>query len=66
MEGPQGGCTPAYPRVRCLLEEQGGDEPSRGIIAAFSNSRGEMGEYFDGHHHRVTRGVGQGLYLCRR
>ena len=66
MEGPQGGRTPAHPGVRYLPEEQGRDEPSRGIIAASSHSQGEMGEYFDGLHHRVAHGTGQGLYLCRR
>ena len=24
-----------------------------------------MGVYFDGFHHRVAHGIGQGLYLCR-
>ena len=66
MEGPQGGRTLAHPRVRCLLEEQGRDEPSRRFIAASSHSGGEMGEYFNGLHHRVAHGTGQGLYLCRR
>ena len=66
MEGPQGGRTSAYPRVRYLPEEQGRDEPSRRIIAASSHSGGEMGEYFDGLHQRVAHGVVQGLYLCRR
>ena len=66
MEGPQGGRTPAYQEVRCLPKEQGGGEPSCGIIATSSHSGGEMGEYFDGLHHRVVHGVGQGLYLCRR
>ena len=47
MEGPQGGRTPAYPGVRYLPEEQGGDEPSCRIIAASSHSEGEMGVYFD-------------------
>ena len=66
MEGPQGGRTSAYQGVQCLPEEQGGDEPSRGIIAASSHSGGEMGEYFDGLHHRIAHGTGQGLYFCRR
>ena len=66
MEGPQGGRTLAYPGVRYLLEEQGGNEPSSRIIAASSHSEGEMGVYFDGLHHRVAYGAGQGLYLCRR
>ena len=65
MEGPQGGRTPAHQGVRCLPKEQGGYEPSCGIIAASSHSEGEMGEYFDGLHHRVAHGAGQGLYLCR-
>ena len=65
MEGPQGGRTPAHPGVQCLSEEQGGDEPSRRIIAASSHLGGEMREYFDGLHHRVAHGAGQGLYLCR-
>lgn len=66
MEGPQEGRTPTYPGVRRLLEEQGGDEPSRGFIVAATHSGGEMGEYFDGLHHKVAHGTGQGLYLCRR
>ena len=66
MEGPQGGCNPAYLGVRYLPEEQGGDEPSHRIIAASSHSGGEMGVYFDGIHHRVAHGIGQGLYLFRR
>ena len=66
MEGPQGGRTPAYLGVQYLPEEQGGDEPSRRIIAASSHSRGEMGVYFDGLHHRVANGARQGLYLCCR
>jgi len=63
MEVPQGGHTPACLGVIHLLEEQGGDEPSCRIIAAYSNSGGEMREYFDGLHHRVAHGAGQGLYL---
>ena len=66
MEGPQGGRTPTYPGVQCLSEEQGEDEPSCGFIAASSHFGGEMGEYFDGLHHRVAHGTGQGLYLFRR
>ena len=66
MEGPQGGRTLVYLSVRYLPEEQGGDEPSHRIIAASSHSKGEMGEYFDGLHHRVAHGAGQGLYLCLR
>ena len=66
MEGPQGGRTLTYPGVRHLSEEQGGDEPPREFIAASSHSRGEMGEHFDGLHHKVAHGTGQGLYLCRR
>ena len=66
MEGPQGGRAPAHQGVRCLLEEQGGDEPSRTIIATSSHFGGEMGEYLDGIHHRVAHGARQGLYLCRR
>ena len=53
MKGPQGGCTPACPRVRCLPEEQEEDEPSRRIIAASSHIGGEMGVYFDGLHHKL-------------
>jgi len=37
-----------------LLEEQGGDEPSRRIITASSHSGVEMGVYFDGFHHRLA------------
>ena len=48
MEEPQGGCTPAHLGVRYLPEEQGRNEPSRGIIAASFHSGGEMEEYFDG------------------
>ena len=66
MEGPQGGRTLAHQGVRCLSEEQGGDEPSRKIVAASSHSEGKMGEHIDGLHHRVAHGAGQGLYLCRR
>jgi len=66
MEGPQGGRTPTRLGVRCFLEDQGKDEPSHGIIAASSHSGEEMGEYFDGFHHRVAHGAGQGLHLCRR
>ena len=66
MEGPQGGRTPAHHKVRCLLEEQGGDEPSCRVVAASSHSGGEMGEHIDGFHHRVSCGARQGLYLCRR
>ena len=64
MEGPQRGRTPAHLGVRCLREEQGRDETSCGIIVASSHSEREMGEYFDGLHHRVAHGTGKGLYLC--
>ena len=66
MEGPQGGRTTTCTGVRCLPEEQGGDEPSRRIITASSHFGGEMGVYFDGLHHRVAHGTGQGLHLRRR
>ena len=59
------GRTPACQGVQCLPKEQGGDEPSHGTITASSHSGGEMGEYFDGLHHRVAHGTGQGLYICR-
>ena len=66
MEGPQEGRTPTCSGVRCLPEEQGGDESSRRIIATSSHSKGEMGVYFDGLHHRVAHGTGQGLYFYHR
>ena len=66
MEGPQGGRTLACQGVQGLSVQQGGDEPSDRFVAASSHSRGEMGEYFDGLHHGVTHGAGQGLYICRR
>ena len=65
MEGPQGGRTPACQGVRGLSAQQGGDEPSRRFVAASSHSKGEVGEYFDGLHHRVAHGAGQGLYIRR-
>ena len=64
MEGSQGGRTPAHHGVRCLLEEQGGDEPSRRVVATSSHSGGKIGENIDGFHHRIAHGVGQGLYPC--
>ena len=58
MEGPQGGRAPAYQGVRGLPEKQGRDEPSCRSVAASSHSRGEIGEHFDGFHHRVAHGAG--------
>ena len=66
LEAPQGGRALAYQGVRGFPEEQGRDEPSRRFIAAPSHTRGEMGEHFDGLHHRVAHGAGQGLHIRSR